>query len=103
VKVDAMNKIYSRYLINAGLALFVVIPAMAAAKELSKERAKERIDLTGFSVEQLLDVEVTSAGRKQQKLEDAATAIHVITQEDIRRSGMTTIPDLLRKIGRAHV
>jgi iron complex outermembrane receptor protein len=71
---------------------------MATAKELAKELAKERIDLTGLSVEQLLDVEVTSAGRKQQKLEDTATAIHVITQEDIRRSGMTTIPDLLRMV-----
>lgn len=43
--------------------------------------------LSGFvmlSVEQLMEIEVTSAGRKTQKLEDTAAAIYVITAEDIR-------------------
>lgn len=53
-------------------------------------------DLAGLSIEELLNVEVTLAGRKPQKLEDTATAIHVITREDIRRSGLTSIPELLR-------
>jgi iron complex outermembrane receptor protein len=56
--------------------------------------------LTDYSLEQLMEVsiEVTSAARKPQKLEDTAAAIHVITQEDIRRSGMTSIPELLRMV-----
>ncbi|HEU0282890.1 MAG TPA: TonB-dependent receptor [Gallionella sp.] len=71
-------------------------PPMHAAAELHAPDAQA--DLTGLSIEQLLNVEVTSAGRKAQKLEDTATAIHVITREDIRRSGMTTIPELLRMV-----
>jgi len=43
-----------------------------------------------------MDVEVTSAGRKVQKREDTAAAIYVITAEDIRHSGMTSLPELLR-------
>ena len=56
--------------------------------------------LTDYSLEQLLEVsvEVTSAAKKPQKLEDTAAAITVITQEDIRLSGMTSLPELLRMV-----
>jgi len=42
-----------------------------------------------------MSIRVTSVSRKEQKLSKVAAAIHVITQEDTRRSGATTIPDLL--------
>lgn len=56
--------------------------------------------LADYSLEQLMNVsvEVTSASRKPQKLEDAAAAIHVISREDIRRSGMSSLPELLRQV-----
>jgi iron complex outermembrane receptor protein len=53
-------------------------------------------DLTALSLESLLDMEVTSVARREQKLSQSASAVYVITQEDIRRSGATNIPDLLR-------
>jgi iron complex outermembrane recepter protein len=53
-------------------------------------------DLTQLSIENLMDVQVTSASKTEQKLSRVAAAIFVITQEDIRRSGATNIPDLLR-------
>ncbi|MDP2760331.1 MAG: TonB-dependent receptor [Sideroxyarcus sp.] len=66
----------------------------------SEAIASADLALADYSLEQLMDmrVEVTSAGRKAQKLEDTATAIYVIDREDIRRSGMTTIPELLRRV-----
>jgi len=45
-----------------------------------------------------MNVEVTSASKKEQKLSRVAAAIFVITQEDIQRSGATNIPDLLRMV-----
>jgi len=63
---------------------------------LASAGAATAADLTELSIEELLNIEVTSAGRKTQKLEDTAAAIHVITAEDIRRSGMTSLPELLR-------
>ena len=45
-----------------------------------------------------MNTEVTSVSRKQQKISKVAAAIYVITQDDIRRSGATTIPDLLRMV-----
>lgn len=53
-------------------------------------------DMTELSLEQLMQVEVTSAAKKPQKLSQTATAIYVITSEDIRRSGVTSIPEALR-------
>ena len=43
-----------------------------------------------------MNIEITSASRKEQRAADVAAAVFVITHDDIRRSGMTTIPDLLR-------
>lgn len=47
-------------------------------------------------LQDLLSIEVTSVSKRLQQLKEAAAAIHVITREDIRRSGVTSIPDALR-------
>jgi iron complex outermembrane recepter protein len=53
-------------------------------------------DLSQASIEDLMNIPVTSVSKKEQKLSKTGAAIFVITQEDIRRSGATNIPDLLR-------
>jgi iron complex outermembrane receptor protein len=60
-------------------------------------------DLTLLSLEDLMNLEITSASRKEQRLGDVAAAVYVITQEDIRRSGMTTLPELFRLVPGVHV
>jgi iron complex outermembrane receptor protein len=55
-------------------------------------------DLTQFSLEDLMNIRVTSVSRKEQSHSRTGAAIYVITQEEIRRSGMTNIPDLLRLV-----
>lgn len=57
---------------------------------------KPNIDLATATLEDLMDIDVTSASKKEEKLFQTAAAIYVITQEDIRRSGLTSIPELLR-------
>jgi iron complex outermembrane receptor protein len=54
-------------------------------------------DLSDVSLEDLMNVQVTSVSKKEQKLSETGAAIYVINQEDIRRSGATNIPDLLRQ------
>lgn len=53
-------------------------------------------DLTELSLEELMTVEVTTVSRKPEMQMTAAAAVYVITQEEIRRSGFTTIPEVLR-------
>jgi iron complex outermembrane recepter protein len=61
-------------------------------------QAHAETDLTSLSMEDLMNIQVTSASRKQQTLANVASAAFVISQEDISRSGATTIPDLLRMV-----
>jgi iron complex outermembrane receptor protein len=65
---------------------------------LARQHADQRKDLTSLSVDELMNVEVTSVSKKEEKLFQTAAAIYVITQEDIRRSGMTSVPELLRMV-----
>jgi iron complex outermembrane receptor protein len=53
-------------------------------------------NLKQLSLEQLMSIEVTSVSKQPQKLLQAASAIQVITADDIRRSGATSIPEALR-------
>lgn len=55
-------------------------------------------NLAQASLEDLLNIQVTSVSKKEETLSRAAAAVFVITQEDIRRSGATNIPDLLRMV-----
>jgi iron complex outermembrane receptor protein len=45
-----------------------------------------------------MNLEVSWPGRKEQKLSQTAGAVYVITQEDIRRSGVSSIPEVLRMV-----
>jgi iron complex outermembrane recepter protein len=72
------------------LVLFAALPLTAQGTGAQ--------DLTQASLEDLMNIQVTSVSKKEQKLWSAAAAIFVITQEDIRRSGATSIPDLLRMV-----
>ena len=72
------------YLGKACLLLYV---ASAAAGQTS---------LADASLEQLLNTRVTSVSKREEKLASSAAAVFVISAEDIRRSGATSLPDVLR-------
>jgi iron complex outermembrane receptor protein len=55
-------------------------------------------DVTAITLEDLMNLQVTSVSKRTQKLANAAAAIFVITQEDIRRSGASSIPEALRMV-----
>ena len=73
------------------LILILLAPRTAVAQQPSTA-------LTDLSIEDLMNVHVTSATKEDQTLSQVAEAIFVIGQEDIRRSGATNIPDLLRMV-----
>ncbi|HKX27773.1 MAG TPA: TonB-dependent receptor plug domain-containing protein, partial [Blastocatellia bacterium] len=45
-----------------------------------------------------MNIEVTSVSKKEEQLFQAAAAVYVITREDIRRSGLTSLPELFRLV-----
>lgn len=58
--------------------------------------ADDASKLSDLSLDELQTVQVTSVARKLQRLSEAPAAVYVITREDIRRSGATCVPELLR-------
>ena len=52
--------------------------------------------LKKLSIEELMNIEVISVSKRPEKLTGAASAIQVITQQDIRNSGAKTVPEALR-------
>jgi outer membrane cobalamin receptor len=65
--------------------------------------AQERPDLTTMPIEQLLNLEVSTASKIPQKISEAPSAVSVITSEDIRRNGYRTLADLLQGVRGIHV
>ncbi|MCB1976724.1 MAG: TonB-dependent receptor, partial [Nitrosomonas sp.] len=49
--------------------------------------------LLNLSIEELMQITVVTASRQSQKLNQVPSAVFVITGEDIRRSGATSIPE----------
>ncbi|MGB0127524.1 MAG: TonB-dependent receptor plug domain-containing protein, partial [Rhodocyclaceae bacterium] len=80
---------YGRFVVTACAVLggALVVASLARAGEPAA------IDL---SLEELLSIEVTTASRKAERLQDVAGAVFVITREDIEQSGATSIPEVLR-------
>jgi iron complex outermembrane recepter protein len=66
----------------------------------SDDAAISGMDLTQLSLDELMKIEVfvTSVSKKPQALFQTPSAVYVLTTEDIRRSGATNIPDLLRLV-----
>jgi iron complex outermembrane receptor protein len=53
-------------------------------------------NLKNLSLEELMNIQVFSVSKSAEKLTEVASAVQVITSEDIRRSGVTTLPEALR-------
>ena len=76
------------------IAAFAMMTALSCQPALAASYSED--DLMNMSLLELTNIEVTSVSKKAEKETEAAAAIFVITQEDIKRSGATAIPELLR-------
>lgn len=73
----------------------------AAAVLLMQSMFAQRVgaptgELSDLSVDELFQIQVTSVGRKAQQRSKAPAAVFVLTGDDIRRSGATSIPEALQ-------
>lgn len=71
----------------------IVVTLYVTSTTLAYSNQNELINL---SVEDLLNIDVISVAKKAKSLNDSPAAIFVITQDDIKRIGATSIPEALR-------
>lgn len=76
------------------VALFVLVAPLAA---------DDQRDLTSISLEELARTKVTAVSKTEEPRFQTPAAIHVVTAEDIRRSGATSLPEALRLAPGVHV
>jgi len=78
----------------AGSLAFASLPSSATAEQ-PVEAAKA---LKQLSLEDLFDLEVTSVSKKPEPVSKSAAAVHVVTADDLARTGTISIPEALRYI-----
>src|SRR6185503_10535480 len=79
------------------MILMLFLAGLAASLRLSQEgQEPPKKDLTELTIDELMNVEITTPARKEQQLIGTPSAVFVILPEDIRRSGARSIPEALR-------
>ena len=81
------------YLLLSGAAGLYSGSSAGTAEAAAASPDELHTDLADLSLRQLLEVPIITASRKPEKIMETAAAVFVITQEDIRRSGATALPD----------
>jgi iron complex outermembrane recepter protein len=61
-------------------------------------QAVSESDLTELSIEDLMEQKIISVSKTEQAFSDTAAAVFVMTQDDLRRTGITNIPEALRMV-----
>src|SRR5688572_11684283 len=77
--------------------------SLASATAWAQEPPQHLAELADLSLEQLTRIPVTSTTRREQMLASVPASVFVITQDDIRRSGATSLPEVLRLAPNLHV
>jgi iron complex outermembrane receptor protein len=86
------NCLGSLALVAGGL---FILPTAAQAQDYALNTAQEP-DLSALSIEELAQIPVRSASKREEPLSGAATALYVITENDILTSAATSLPEVLR-------
>ena len=82
----------------AVLVSLVFSSRVMTAMPLGEQTDSKHQAIGDMSLEQLLDVKVTSAAKHEERVRTTAAAIYVISQDEIRRSGATSLPEVLRNV-----
>ena len=80
----------------SAVLLFLLPSATPVTAQTGAPAAGEVSALKQVPFEQLFNIEITSVSKRSERLVDAPSAIQIITAEEIRRSGATSLPQALR-------
>ena len=76
--------------------VFLVTLLAAPLAAASRDQPLQAQNLKTLSLEELMQIDVTTVSREPERRIDAPAAVSVITSEDIRRYGVDTLADALR-------
>ena len=84
-------------------SLVAALPLLLAVAGVSAARAAPAVEMAALDIkrltlEELMTIDVYSASRRAEPVQGVPSAVYVLTNEDIRRAGVTSIPDALRLV-----
>ena len=86
----------ARVLFTVSQASFFFIGCLLTSNGFPGQKAPANPEILDLSLDELINVKVTTVSRKAEKIKDLPAAVFVITQDDISRSSANSIPELLR-------
>jgi iron complex outermembrane receptor protein len=90
---------FGKWILAGAVPVFLLLATGADAADTTNQPAtKSAGDLENMTLEQLVNVKVTSVSKKEENLNDAAAAIFVLSNDDLRRSGATSVAEALRLV-----
>ena len=99
-----LNMLFTRRNISgtlktAGRMLLAGLTASLLTLNAAAQSSQQDIPKIGeLPLEKLMEIPITTVAKRPQVVADAAAAVFVVSQEDIRRSGATSIPEALRLV-----
>lgn len=84
-----------------GFVLMAFIFSFATSVPLyaqEEEEEEESEDIEDFSLEELLDVEITTAGKQAEKIGEIPASVVLVTREDIETYGYQSLTEVLQNI-----
>src|SRR5687767_10399126 len=98
MKASGPPSFLGQHLVVLGIAFLVGVAPEGRADPApaAPQSAQDPGGLTELSPDELMRIEVTSVSRKPEAQWRAPAAVAVITRDDIRRSGVTTLVEALR-------
>jgi outer membrane receptor for ferrienterochelin and colicins len=94
-KIDFKNSGFARFFLIAFQISLLSFCAKTFAVSTEPNMPKDFFEM---SLEELMDVEVVSAGRHAQKISSVPATVHTITRRDIELSGATNLAEILRDV-----
>ena len=93
----------SNHTFSRSVLLLLMSAVFPAASSYSHTLALGLDDYKRMSLEELMDLDVTSAAKQSEPYWQASAALQVVTGDAIRRSGATHLPEALRLADSLHV
>lgn len=90
------NKIRQAQPLSSAVRGCLALVALLSAPVLAQSLVPLASSLTELSLEELANIEITSVSKKPEGLNNAPASVYVITANDIRRYGATSLPEALR-------
>jgi iron complex outermembrane recepter protein len=88
------TKFFRFFLIGLVIGIFLFLPAVIFAKDIPEDS----IELKELSLDDLMEMKITSVSKRAEPLFDSAAAVYVISGDDIRRFGFNRIAEALRMV-----